>query len=78
MRATGKPAYLPVGLHARTNGVEIQFTDALDRESAGDAQNYAVKVWSLQRSASYGSRHIGEHSLNVTGALLAADQTLTA
>jgi hypothetical protein len=74
VRATGKASYLPVGLHARTNGMEIQFSDALDPASAKDLKNYSVKVWSLKRSANYGSKHLDEHRLNVTRATLAADK----
>jgi len=74
VRATGKASWLPIGLHARTNGMEIQFSDALDTGSANNPKNYAVKVWSLKRSADYGSKHIDEHSLKVAGATLAADQ----
>ncbi|MEO8425490.1 MAG: DUF6797 domain-containing protein, partial [Verrucomicrobiota bacterium] len=74
VRATGKAANLPVDLHARANGIEIRFTDALDPASANAPQNYAVKVWSLKRSADYGSKHIDERILNVTNATLAADK----
>jgi cytochrome c5 len=74
VRATGKASWLPIGLHARTNGMEIQFSDALDPGSANDPKNYAVKVWSLKRSADYGSKHIDEQSLNVAGATLALDR----
>ncbi len=73
VRATGKPAFLPVGLHARAGGVEIQFSDPLNPASASDPKNYAVKVWSLKRTANYGSKHIGEHSLRVASAKLASD-----
>ena len=54
--------------------MEIQFSNALDPGSANNPKNYAVKVWSLKRSADYGSKHINEHSLNVAEATLAADQ----
>jgi hypothetical protein len=73
VRATGTAANLPIGLRARTNGVELQFTDLLTTASANDPRNYAVKVWSLKRSANYGSPHINEHSLSVTKATLAPD-----
>jgi hypothetical protein len=73
VRATGQPASLPIGLRARANGIEIQFTDPLDPDSASDPLNYAVKTWSLKRSANYGSPHVNERSLNVTRATLAAD-----
>ena len=54
--------------------MEIQFTDALDPASANDPKNYAVKIWSLRRSANYGSPHLNEHSLTVSKATLAADK----
>ena len=34
IRATGKPMYVPVGLHARKDGMAITFTDPLDRKAA--------------------------------------------
>jgi hypothetical protein len=74
VRATGKPSYSIVGLHARAQQIELTFTDPLDAASANDAQNYAVKVWSLKRSADYGSKHINEHSLPITRATLSADK----
>jgi hypothetical protein len=73
VRATGKPAYLPISLHAGLKGVEIQFTDPLARDAAVDPGNYAVKIWSLKRSANYGSKHINEHDMEVTKATLTAD-----
>jgi cytochrome c5 len=77
VRATGQPAHLPLGLHARSNGIEIKFTDPLDRSSATQARNYAVKVWSLVRSADYGSKHVGEHNLDVVHASLSTDNKTT-
>ena len=74
VRATSQAPYLPIGLHAHTNGMEIQFTDPLDPASANTTTNYAVKVWSLKRSANYGSPHLNEHPLSVTQATLAADR----
>jgi cytochrome c5 len=70
VRATGKPAWLPIGLHARGNTVEVEFTDKLDAQSASRAENYAVKVWHLKRSADYGSKHYDEHALKVANAIL--------
>ena len=74
VRATGKPAHLPTGLSAKPDGMEIRFSDAVDPATANNPANYAVKVWSLKRSANYGSKHIDEHPLKVAGATLAADR----
>jgi hypothetical protein len=73
LRYTGQPAHLPVGLNAKTNGMAVTFTDELDAASAGDPKNYAVKVWSLKRTANYGSEHYHERSLEVTSAKLSED-----
>jgi len=45
----------------------------VDRESATDAGNYQIKVWSLKRTANYGSQHYDEHPLTVTAASLSED-----
>jgi hypothetical protein len=68
VRYMGNPAYLPVELHARPKGMELIFSDALDREAAGDAKNFHVKIWSLKRTENYGSNHLDEHTLAVVGA----------
>ena len=73
IRATGKPALLPTGLKAHTDGISIEFTDALDVPSARNPENYRIKVWSLRRTASYGSEHYNEHSLEVTAAAVSED-----
>ena len=73
IRSTGKPADLPVGLKAKPTGLEVTFTDPLDATNVADAKNYEVKVWGLNRTKNYGSKHIDEHPLTVRGASLQAD-----
>jgi hypothetical protein len=73
VRYTGKPVYLPVGLHARKTGLEITFTGALDPKSVEDLKNYTVKTWSLKRSEQYGSDHYNEKPARITGARLSPD-----
>ena len=70
IRATGKPMFLPTGLHATKKGLKITFTDPLDRASASDPSHYSVKTWSLKRTANYGSEHYNEKPLRVTAASL--------
>jgi hypothetical protein len=72
VRYTGKPADLPVGLKAKTGALELTFTDALDPKAL-DAKNFEIKVWGLQRTKNYGSKHINERPLTVTKATLSAD-----
>ncbi len=73
VRYTGRPLHVPVGLHARATGMEIGFSAALDPKSANDAANYAIKTWSLKRSANYGSDHYDEKPSRVMAARLAPD-----
>ena len=73
VRLTGKPLYAPRELHSRRDGLEIALTDPVDRVFGEDAANYDVKVWSLRRSANYGSNHVDEHSLRVENASVSAD-----
>ena len=68
VRSTGKPADLPVGLKAKTGGVEVTFTDEIDAKAAADPKNYEVKVWGLKRTQNYGSKHIDEKKLEVSKA----------
>ncbi|MAG93961.1 MAG: heme-binding protein [Planctomycetaceae bacterium] len=73
IRYTGKPVHLPVELKATRKGMTLVFSGELDVKSASDAGNYRVKVWDLKRTASYGSKHYNEHSLEVTSANVDAD-----
>jgi hypothetical protein len=70
VRATGKPALQPIGLHFEKGLVRVDFSDPLD-PSATEASRYAVKSWNLKRTANYGSPHEDEHALEVTRAELA-------
>ena len=73
IRATGKPMYVPVGLHARKNGMAITFTDRLDRTAASDPKNYSARTWSLKRTARYGSDHIDERPARIAAARVSDD-----
>jgi hypothetical protein len=73
VRYTGKPADLPIGLKAKAGGVEITFTDTLDMTNATDVTNYEIKIWGLERSRNYGSKHVDERSAAVSKAALLPD-----
>ena len=73
IRYTKKPVHLPVGLQATKQGMRVTFTSAVDPKSAGNIENYAVKVWDLKRTANYGSKHYNERPLKVTAAKVSSD-----
>ena len=73
IRATGKPVYVPIGLAAERRGMAITFSAPLDPTAAADLARYAVKTWSLKRTAAYGSDHINEHPSPIQSARLRDD-----
>lgn len=76
MRYTGKAAQVPVGLTATKNRVSIELSDAVDAEFAADKSHYRVKVWGLKRTASYGSKHYNERSLDIESVNVSDDRRL--
>jgi hypothetical protein len=74
LRATGKPALLPIGYHVERDGLSLTFSDCLKRESVDDPGNFGLKVWDLLRSEEYGSPHLNERALRITSAKLSADR----
>jgi hypothetical protein len=73
VRATGLPVHVPLQVRARRNRLEVTFSEPLETATV-EADVFALKVWSLERSANYGSKHIGEHSVPITAAQLSADR----
>lgn len=73
VRATGKPMNLPIGLSARRQGIALTFSDPINPVAAEDARNYAIKTWSLKRTANYGSNHYNEKRLAITSAKVSSD-----
>ena len=55
MRYLGQDAPTPVAHRVHDNGVVIEFSDALDPETAQDVRRYTVKKWSYVWGPQYGS-----------------------
>jgi len=72
IRRSEKPPHVPLAIHAVKGALSVTFSDPLDAASV-NADAFAFKVWSLQRSASYGSKHYDEHALEITSARISAD-----
>jgi len=81
VRYTGKNVYLPSSLHVYSNGIELSFTDALDRTTAEDSGSYAIEQWNYHYQQKYGSNDYltekpdteGHDTVNVTSARLLPD-----
>jgi hypothetical protein len=67
-----KPAHFPLAVHAIKGALRVTFSDPLDPRSV-KPDAFAFKVWSLKRTANYGSKHYDEHPLEITAARLSAD-----
>jgi hypothetical protein len=73
IRRTNTPAYLPVAIEPGKGMLSVRLSDPVDPEAIR-TEAFAFKVWSLKRSAGYGSDHHGEHALNIRGVRLEADR----
>lgn len=55
VRYTGAPVRMPMAIHAKKDGIELQFACSLDTQAAADPQNWNVEVWNYLWSSAYGS-----------------------
>jgi hypothetical protein len=81
VRYTGKPVYSVTSLKVISGGVQLSFSQPLDKASAEDLQNWSGKRWNYIRSENYGSPELqvkdpkknGREALNITEAKLSGD-----
>ena len=85
VRYTGRPVAMPSSLKVRGGGIEIGFTQKLDRELAEDPDSFAIRAADLAWTHDYGTREFqvgsrksgkrksGWSSLKVTSAKLLPD-----
>ncbi|MCM8529497.1 MAG: hypothetical protein NE327_23440 [Lentisphaeraceae bacterium] len=81
VRYTGADLTIPTGLKVVKDGIEITFTNALDKEEAGDVQAYAVSQWNYNYSEAYGSSDYslakpgekGQDTVKIKSAKVSAD-----
>jgi hypothetical protein len=55
VRYTGGKVHMPKGMHVTTDGIRIDFTCPLQKESVEDIQNYSLEQWNYLWSDKYGS-----------------------
>ena len=56
VRYTGKPLYLPLDARVVKGGIELTFSQKLDRETAEDFESYGIEQWNYRWGAAYGSK----------------------
>ena len=55
VRYTGTPVTMQSSLRVTNKGIHIGFTNPLEAESAGDAENYSIEQWNYRWTSDYGS-----------------------
>lgn len=73
VRYKGGRVDMPLELRALEEGMDIKFSDSLDRQAASETDRYQVTVWNLKRTKNYGSDHFDQRELQVSGAELHDD-----
>lgn len=68
VRRGDAPARMPLSVRALEGEIRVTFSDPVSPESC------AIKVWSLKRSANYGSKHLDERELKIASVSLSDDQ----
>ncbi len=72
IRRGTKPGWVPLEVHARAGTLTVKFSEALEPASVRP-ESFGFKIWSLKRTANYGSKHYDEHPLEIQGARLEPD-----
>jgi hypothetical protein len=67
VRYTGKPVHMPYAFNVTKQGLEITFTNTLDKAAAEDLQNYSVEQFNLIWSKKYGSPEMSVANPDRTG-----------
>jgi hypothetical protein len=70
IRRTEKPAALPVAIHAVKGELRVTFSAPI----TATTKDCALKVWSLQRTKNYGSKHHDERDLPIRAVRLSEDK----
>jgi hypothetical protein len=73
IRRANTPAYLPVAIEPSKGTLAVRLSDPVDPEAIRP-EAFAFKVWSLKRTAGYGSDHHNERALSIRGVRLEGDR----
>jgi glucose/arabinose dehydrogenase len=56
VRYTGQPLDVPISVNTKAGGLELRFSQELDRKIAGDIENYKLQKWTYPWTSQYGTR----------------------
>ena len=74
IRYTGNPIHVPLEIHAARGRLSITFSGPLRRDAVADLARWAIKTWTIRRTANYGSDHYDEVKLTLERATLDEDR----
>jgi sugar lactone lactonase YvrE/cytochrome c5 len=68
IRRNDKPAQMPLSIHTMQGAMSVTFSEPIEPKDC------AMKVWSLERTKNYGSKHYDEHALLIRSIKLSEDK----
>lgn len=74
MKYNGASVFEMLAVRAKTNGMEIEFTEPLREGDGWDAYHYLVKQWWYKPTPQYGGPKLDEETLNVASATVSDDR----
>ncbi|MEO5906232.1 MAG: family 16 glycoside hydrolase, partial [Saprospiraceae bacterium] len=74
LKYNGKPAFEMLAIRAKSDGVEIEFTEPLRDGDGWDTKDWEVRQWRYVPTKEYGGPKIDNVALKVEGAFVSADR----
>ncbi|RME92724.1 MAG: glycosyl hydrolase, partial [Bacteroidetes bacterium] len=74
LKYNGKPTFEMLKVSARTNGMEIELTEALDERFGADPTAYEVQQWYYQPTADYGGPKLDQQDVAVRSVHISDDR----
>ncbi len=69
-----KPVFEMLAVRAKSNGIEIEFTEPLSERSGNTAADYEIKQWYYKPTKDYGGPKLGLENLPVKSVNISADR----
>lgn len=74
LQFNGNSAFEMLAVRAKTDGLEIEFTEPLREGEGWDTYSYLVKQWRYEPTFNYGGPKIDEQTMNVASASVSPDR----
>lgn len=74
LKYNGKPAFEMLAVRAKSNGVEIEFTEPLEEGDGWNAAEYLVEQWKYVPTKEYGGPKVDQGKLKVLSANVSGDR----